>query len=101
MYLKIHETEKGAIVAMCDEKLLGRELREGKRELDLKRYAGFYKGDLVSAGAAEAAISGEEIYTANAVGSESVSVFISRGMASEAEVATVEGIPFLQLYKTL
>ncbi len=99
IYIRFHETEKGAIIAMCDKDLLGRELKEGKRELDLKRYSDFYKGELVDKKAAERMISDESIYTANIVGRESVDICIAKGLASESDIATIAGVPYLHIYR--
>ena len=99
IYIKLHETEKGAIVAMCDKELLGKEFKEGKRELDLKKYSDFYKGDLVNKSTAEKMISKESIYTANIVGKESVEVCIEKGLASGQDVAMIAGVPCLHIYK--
>ena len=99
IYIKLHETDKGAIVAMCDKELLGKVFSEGKREIDLDRYADFYKGDLVGAEAAEKMVSKESIYTANIVGKESVRICIDKGLASEGDVAVIAGVPCLHIYK--
>ena len=99
IYIRLHETDKGVIVAMCDKDLLGKELKEGKRELDLKRYSDFYKGDLVDGKAAGRMISEEEIYTANIVGKESVGICMEKGLASAQDIAEIAGVPYLHIYR--
>jgi MoaA/NifB/PqqE/SkfB family radical SAM enzyme len=54
--VKIHKHEKSTIVAICDKELVGKTFSEGKRKLDLKTYADFYKGKQVSEKEAEDAI---------------------------------------------
>ncbi len=98
IYIKIHDTENGKILAMCDEELLGKVLSEGKRELDLNKYSSFYKGELVDEQEAKERIEDIEIYSANAVGQNSVNVLKSRMDISEGEVKIIEGIPFVQIY---
>lgn len=101
IYIKLHETDKGAIVAMCDKELLGKELKEGKKELDLKKYAGFYKGDLVERGDAGRMFDKDSIYTANIVGEESVGICVEKGLASEGDIARIRGVPYLHIYKMI
>jgi hypothetical protein len=98
IYLKQHDTEKGRIIAMCDEKVLGRVLSEGVREVDLNKYAGFYRGELVNSEKAAEEIGDEKFYSANVVGEESVKVFLKKGMADQGSVAVVEGVPFIQIF---
>ncbi len=98
IYLKVHDTEKGTIIAMCDEKLIGTILNEGKAVIDLDKYSGFYKGDLVSNEEAQALIENSSIYTANIVGKEAVDVFVRSGLAKEEEIGSVDGVPFVQVF---
>ena len=99
IYFKEYETDKGLIVAMCDEELLGRILTDGRRELDLKMYSGFYKGELVTEDSARSRISMEELYTANVVGKRSVRIFIEKGLAQESDVLTIQDIPFIHIFR--
>ena len=99
IYLRLHETDRGAIVAMCDKELLGKVFSEGKHEIDLRKYADFYKGDLLDRNAAEKMISKDSIYTANVVGKESVSICVDKGLASEGDIAMISGVPYLHIYR--
>ena len=78
IYFKGHETDKGTIIAMCDEELLGRVLKEGKRELDLEKYSGFYNEELITEQEAKSRIK-DDLYTANVVGKRSVQIFALLG----------------------
>ncbi|MDE1851647.1 MAG: DUF424 family protein [Candidatus Micrarchaeota archaeon] len=99
IYIKTYETEKGTMIAMCDEELLGKEFGDGKAKLDLNRYASFYKGELQEEG--KISIDMESIYSANVVGERSVAIMIRTGVATEDEIKRVSGIPFLQVYRVL
>ncbi len=101
IYIRIHTTPEGKIVAMCDSELLGKIYREEKRELDLSSYSGFYRGDLIDEKEAEATIPISDFYTANAVGERSVGIFVKKGLASASEAHKVDGIPYLQLFRVL
>jgi uncharacterized protein len=99
VYLKIHLSEKGAMVAMCDEELIGKRLTEGKKELDLDRYADFYRGDLIDEKEAMKEVASETIYTANIVGKRSVALFVAGGFVTDADVMRIAKIPYVQLFK--
>ena len=101
VYFKNHLTEKGAMIAMCDAELLGKSFTEGKKELDLKKYADFYKGDLMDEKDAMKEVSSETIYTANIVGKRSVAAFVNGGFVTEADIMQIAKIPYVQLYKMI
>jgi hypothetical protein len=98
IYLNKFDTPKGMMVAMCDEELMGRVLKEGRIEIDLKRYGGFYKGELVSEAEASSIIS-KNVYSANVVGDRSVGILIAKGIVNDNEVRNVEGVKFVHLFK--
>lgn len=97
IYVKKHRSERGTVLAMCDEELLGRMLKEGKRELDLKTHAQFYKGELIAEEEAEAEIN-SEVYSANIVGERAVSIIIRKGLAEEQQVMSINGVKTLLLF---
>ncbi len=99
IYLKKHIADQGSVLAMCDEELLGRVLEEGKLLIDLDKYAGFYKGELISEEKAQGMVEGEELHTANIVGERSVAIMVGKGFASEDDVRKVSGVPFLQIFR--
>ena len=97
IYFKRYKTEHGDIIAMCDEELIGKIIKDGKIEIDLDKYSSFYKGELLKEEDVEALIG--DIYSANIVGERSTKIIIKRGLASENDVRKVNGIPFVQLFK--
>lgn len=99
IYIKAYDTEKGTMIAMCDEELLGKEFSEGKKKLDLSKYASFYKGELLEEG--KVSIDKDSIYSANVVGERSVGIMIRNGLATEEDIRRISNIPFLQVYKVL
>lgn len=100
IYLNKFDTPKGVMVAMCDEELLGRALREGRIEIDLKQYGAFYKGDLVSEEDAAKAIT-DKVYSANVVGDRSVGILLGKGIIKERDVRTVQGVRYVHLFRVL
>ncbi len=99
IYVKIHNTPEGSIIAMCDGELIGSRHSEGKMELDLESYANFYIGDLVGPEEAGTLIHEIDFYTANIVGEISVGIFIGKKMAEASEIRRVGKVPCLHLFK--
>ena len=101
IYVKIHDTPQGEMVAMCDSELLGKAYSEANAEIDLRKYSDFYKGELVEEKAAEPVAEKKDFYTANIVGERSVGLFIKSGVASKSDVKKVSGIPYLHIYRAV
>ena len=97
IYLKKHLTKNGEMVAMCDEELLGRVFTEGKKELDLEKYAEFYKGRLLKEEEAMQEL-GDELYTANIVGKRSVGILVEKGLISGESVRKIAGVDVVQIF---
>lgn len=98
IYLKLHETENGAMVAMCDQSLIGKTLSEGDLFIDLRAYASFYKGELVSKEKAREIIDSKKIHSANIVGKESVDAAVALGILDRAAVLMVQDVPYGHAY---
>lgn len=96
MYIKAHQTEKGNIIAACDDALIGKVLREGKKVLDLKKYKAFYVGKKSTKKELEVAL--RNCYSANLVGKDSVSVAVSIGLAKRTDVGYIKRFPYIQIY---
>ncbi len=94
MIVKVHESEKGTIVAVCDSDLIGKKFEEDDLQLDLT--SNFYKGEEKS---------DEEIgdllrnaYCINVVGKKSVELAIKEGVIDESAVRKIAKIPYSQGY---
>ncbi len=98
IYLNRFDTAKGVMLAMCDEELMGRMLKEGKVEINLRDYGGFYKGELLSEDEVSKKIDGR-VYSANVVGDRSVGLLIKKGIVKQGEVHTVQGVMFVHLFR--
>lgn len=96
MYLKIHPTPKGDIVALCDCEHIGTVIFDGKRRLDLAAHAAFYQGKKVARLAAVKALRGAE--NINIVGKKSLSAAKQAGVEISSAVS-IGGVPHLQLYR--
>ncbi len=103
IYLKAHKTEHGDMIAMCDEKMLGRVYSDKKTgtTLDLDKYRDFYEGALVYPKDAVDTLLGADIYTCNIVGEDSVGAAIKAGLATDSDIKAIGGVPSLQVYKII
>jgi len=96
MLLRVHIRKGERIVALCDEELSGRVLREGGRVLDLHRYAGFY-GRKEGEGEAKRELA--RASSVNAVGEKAVGMVLESGLAGKGDVAFIQGVPHIQVYR--
>lgn len=96
MYLKLHPTPGGQMAALCDSGLIGKVLTDGKRHLDLEKYASFYVGEKVSHMAAVEALRSSE--SANIVGERSLAAAADAGLDISVSIK-IAGVPHLQAYR--
>jgi len=90
--LKVHESYRW-VVAVCDEGVFGRVLKEGNRVLDVS--GDFFRGDDMSLDEAREEIVrcvGEDA-TFNFVGVDSVGIAKELGLVKDEGVIRVQGVP--------
>ena len=97
MYMRVQESGKSVIVALCDRELIGKEYCEGEIVLDLKAYSSFYKGQAVAEAEALAAL--RNATSINLVGKKSVGLAKKLGLAGKDKIRKICGIPHLQVYR--
>jgi len=97
MYLKIHESQRGRIVAVCDEELIGKVLKGDDVELDLDRYRSFYIGEKADDEQVRQAL--KRFDSANLVGKDSIEVALAMGLAGKGDVTYIKKTPYMQIYK--
>ncbi|MCD1293684.1 DUF424 domain-containing protein [Methanocella sp. CWC-04] len=95
MYLKVYRIDNEVLVAVCDEKYLGRELLEG--DLQLKVSKEFY-GDS-TATREEIADALKDATVANLVGEESVAVAVDLGLVDTGHIIFIQNIPHAQMVR--
>lgn len=101
IYIKVHKTENGDIIAMCDSSLIDKVLVQGEVEINIRDYSEFYKGELVSEAKAKSMIKPERLYSANIIGNESVEVAIKSHIISRENVKRVEKVPYAHAFKLI
>lgn len=99
IYIKIHGSDNGDIVAMCDASLIGKVLKEGELEINIRDYAKFYKGELVNIERAARMLKPERLYSANVIGRESVDAAILGKIIHKDGIKMVKNIPYANSFK--
>lgn len=96
MYVKIHEGKRdgGIVVAICDENLIGKNLKEGNLNLNITER--FYKGDKKTEEEVKKIM--EKADNLNLVGKETIKVAIKSGFMLEKNIIKIKGIPHAQVY---
>ena len=96
VYLNIMRTPTCCIVAICDEELLGRTLREGRVVFEVSER--FYGGQLVDVDTALQIAA--QYSVVNMVGERVVNRAIELGMIHEGAVIRIEGVPHAMILRT-
>lgn len=97
MYLKIHETKDGKIIAACDKELIGKVLEEGDVFIDLDTYKNFYKGELSDPKNVKQALG--TFHSANLVGKKVINVALDLDLIEKDDVKHINTIPYIHIYK--
>ncbi len=95
VYFQRYETEKGTLIAACDEALIGRTFRQGKMRLMLD--ARFYGKNTVTVEEAVTMLEPAEMM--NLAGHEIVQAAVDRGLVHPAAIIRIAGIPHVQVLK--
>lgn len=97
MYLKIHESREGRVVAACDRELIGKVL-QGRNGIciDLDAYRDFYVGSPATEQELAAAL--KNFSSANLVGRKVVAVAVKSGMIGKNGISYINSIPYIQIY---
>lgn len=94
IYIKLHATDNGVMLAMCDSELIDKVISEGDIEINLKDYSDFYKGQLLSREKALDFVKKEELMSANIVGEEAVKVGLEKKIIEKAHVKRISKVPY-------
>jgi hypothetical protein len=95
VYIKLQQTGKDVILAMCDIDLLGKTLQEGKITFKVKEE--FYNGGKTTVDEAVNMIKNATII--NLVGKCCVEKAIQNGYVHPDAVLTINGVPHAQIMK--
>ena len=105
LWIRVHEKHYAngsvsRVLAVCDEELLGSVFRGAHSVIDLKKYASFYKGELVSEARAVELIGGGRACAdnLNLVGDRSLAAARKALKLNGSSVKRVAGVPHLQVF---
>ena len=94
-YFNLKKEGNNVLLAICDEELLGKTLREGKIVFQISE--DFYKGKKISVDQAVSMIENSTII--NLIGNECVKKAIENGFVHPEAVLKIEGISHAQIMK--
>ena len=95
MILRERRTEKGLLVAVCDDDVLGETFEDGPVSLTVNEE--FYGGEEVDEENVVESLARAQV--ANIVGTEAVDVAVDAGIIDEANVLDVDGTRHAQLVR--
>ncbi len=93
--IKVANYQGSTMLNMCDADLLGRDISDKKHVISISKN---YYGDK-TVGMAEAKNLLRQYLIINMVGKKTVSAAIELGVGSKQGIKTVDGVPFLIVYK--
>jgi hypothetical protein len=93
LYLKVYKIDNEVLVAVCDEKYLGKEFSEGNAQLKVSEK--FY--GRMPASCTEVTTALQEATIANLVGEESVACAIGAGIIESGHVIYIGDVPHAQM----
>jgi len=95
VYARSYKTEKGLLLACCDEDCMGQIFREGR--LKLAPETKFYGSAVVALTEAVVLMVGADML--NLVGRKVVDAAINNGLVHPDAVITIAGVPHVQVMK--
>lgn len=92
IYVKIHKGSS-EVIAICDEKLIGKKFSDGKFCLDIKE--NFYKGELMKEEQVKDIL--RNVTNLNIVGEEAIKLALEEGIIDKEGIMKIKGVPHAQL----
>lgn len=96
MYLKVHNTPTGKIIAVCDKELIGKVLDDGTIFMDLDKNRSFYVGKIASKDEIKREL--ESFSSINFVGKNAIDLLLGMNLVEKDSVEKVSNVPFVQVY---
>jgi len=93
--VKVHNTEKGAIIAACDVELLGKKLKHGEAIVEIREC--FYFDRHIDSEELAGLVEG--CMTANIIGKKAVEAYCKANLESKGNVISVGGVPHLIVFR--
>ncbi|MFH1328991.1 MAG: DUF424 family protein [Candidatus Bathyarchaeota archaeon] len=97
VYVKTTKARGETLVAICDEKLLGKKFEDKKIDLVFEVRESFYKGEKTSIADSVKFLNSATIV--NLIGPDIVQAAIKAGYVNPSAVISLAGIPHAQIFK--
>ena len=91
--VKIYNVQMETVVAVCDDELYGRTLREGRMKLDVNE---FYDGDMVEEDSLPKLL--KCATNLNMVGERCIDIAVECGCVDRSGVISIDGIPHAMVF---
>jgi len=98
-WCKIFTTKYNIVVAICDEKLLDKEIKMKKSEMKVKISKEFYGGKLIDENIALKIM--KEATIGNLMGEEIITLADKNGFIVRENIIFIDGVPHAQFVKML
>lgn len=98
IYVKLHDTENGVLLAMCDEGLIDRVIEDGDVYINIRDYSEFYRGSLIGPNELRGMLP-EKLHSANVIGDEAVGAAVENSIVKKENVRTASGIRYAHAYR--
>jgi len=94
MWVKIHKSSSRAVIAICDNDLLGKKFEQDIRELNIRE--SFFKGTQMSKEEILNLMRAESsTATFNIIGKDSINVAIQAGIIEKEAIKRIKNVPFI------
>ncbi len=94
MYVKLHKSQNGDVLAICDENLLGKTLKDEKYQVKISEH--FYKGEKMNSTKIKPLL--KQATNVNMMGGEAVNLGIKLGIITKENIKLIAGVPHAQAY---
>ncbi len=94
MFYKIHESQKGKVLAICDKELIGKTLKQG--EIEFTASENFYRGKKAEEKKIETLLTQHS--NINMVGKKCIQIALRKGLIKEKSIIKIQDIPHVQIF---
>lgn len=92
MYVKIHKAQHGDVVAVCDEELIGKTIKDKKHTVTISEQ--FYKGERMKEQAVIMIL--KDAKNINLIGKKTIALGLKIGVITRENVVMIAGVPHAQ-----
>ncbi len=98
IYIKLHNSEDGVLLAMCDEELINKVIEDSDVYINVRDYSDFYKGSLVNGNEVKRLLP-RKLHSADIIGNESIKTAVENSIIKKDNVKNANGIRYAHAYR--